>query len=155
MGVIIDRTMEQQLTETTMAQMLGGQRMTKQRRLVFDVVKELSPTHPTASAVYELAKKRMPSISLATVYNVLETLTDAEIITQVNIDREASRFCPNLHPHAHFFCDKCDSVFDVDLHKHANAAEPWNLPDGSRIEQMNVAMRGICPTCREADDFND
>ena len=155
MGVIIDITMEQQLTETTMAQMLGGQRMTKQRRLVFDVVKELSPTHPTASAVYELAKKRMASISLATVYNVLETLTDAEIITQVNIDREASRFCPNLHPPAHFFCDKCDSVFDVDLHNHANAAEPWNLPDGSRIEQMNVAMRVICPTCREADDCND
>ena len=54
-----------------MAEMLGGQRMTKQRRLVFDVVKELAPPHPTASTVYERAKLLMPSISLATVYNVL------------------------------------------------------------------------------------
>ena len=76
--------MKHQLTESAMAKMLGGQRMTKQRRLVFDVVKELSPTHPTASTVYERAKFLMPSISLATVYNVLETLTEAGIITQVN-----------------------------------------------------------------------
>lgn len=147
--------MEHQLTESAMAEMLGGQRMTKQRRLVFDVVKELSPTHPTASTVYERAKLLMPSISLATVYNVLETLTDAGVITQVNIDRDASRFCPNLHPHAHFFCDKCDSVFDVDLHERASASEPWNLPDGSLIEQMNVAMRGVCPSCREKSDVTD
>lgn len=127
-----------------------GLRMTRQRRVVYEVVQELAKDHPTASSVYALAKEKMPSISLATVYNCLETLTDAGAITQVNIDREATRFCPNLQPHAHFFCDKCDSVFDIDLHEKADASSPWALPDGSTIEQINVAMRGVCPNCGAA-----
>ncbi len=127
---------------------LGGLRMTKQRQVVYDVVQEMAVDHPTASAVYANAKEKMPSISLATVYNCLETLTDAGVITQVNIDREASRFCPNLQPHAHFFCASCDSVFDVNLRSEADPSEPWNLPTGSKLDEMNVAMRGLCPECR-------
>jgi len=142
--------MEDQLKEPPEAEeALGGLRMTKQRRVVYDVVKELATDHPTASEVYAKAKDVMPSISLATVYNCLEALTHAGAITQVNIHREASRFCPNLMPHAHFFCDECDSVFDVELKQSADASSPWALPDGSRIEEINVAMRGICPKCRK------
>lgn len=141
--------MAQEQADTITAEMLGGLRMTKQRRVVYEVVRDLAKAHPTASEVYAKAKGRMPTISLATVYNCLETLTDAGAITQVNIDREASRFCPNLQPHAHFFCAECGCVIDVDLHDKADASEPWNLPDGSRIEQINVAMRGVCPECRE------
>jgi Fur family peroxide stress response transcriptional regulator len=142
--------MADSLTDPKMAEKLGGLRMTKQRKVVYDVVQELAIDHPTASAVYTKAKEIMPSISLATVYNCLETLTEAGAITQVNLHREASRFCPNLQPHAHFFCAKCDSVFDVNLNEQADASEPWNLPDGSRIQEMNVAMRGLCPNCQDS-----
>ncbi|MEM9281929.1 MAG: Fur family transcriptional regulator [Verrucomicrobiota bacterium] len=138
--------MEKELSEPAI-EMPDGMRMTRQRRVVYDVVRDMDPEHPTASAVYERCKKEMPSISLATVYNCLEALTDAGAITQVNIDREASRFCPNLQPHAHFFCAHCDSVFDINLRDQADASEPWNLPSGSEIEQINVAMRGVCPEC--------
>ena len=141
--------MKDSSTDTLSAEKMGGLRMTKQRQVVYEVVQELATDHPTASEVYAKAKDLMPTISLATVYNCLETLTDAHAITQVNIDREASRFCPNLQPHAHFFCAKCDSVFDVNLHRRANAAEPWNLPEGSLIDEVNVAMRGVCPNCRK------
>lgn len=125
----------------------AGLRMTKQRRIVYDVVREMAKAHPTAAEVYSVAKQRMPSISLATVYNCLETLSDSGAVTQVNIDREASRFCPNLQPHAHFFCAACDSIFDIELKSEADASSPWELPDGSLIDQINVAIRGTCPKC--------
>ncbi len=142
--------MSKTATETEEAPIsLGGFRMTKQRRVVYDVVNELASDHPTASEVYATAKEKMPTISLATVYNCLETLTDAGAVTQVNIDREASRFCPNLQPHAHFFCSVCDSVFDVELRKSADASSPWKLPDGSVIEGFNMAIRGTCPNCSQ------
>lgn len=142
--------MSKTATETgPTAEALGGLRMTKQRRVVYDVVRELATDHPTASEVYATAKGKMPSISLATVYNCLETLTHAGAVTQVNIDREASRFCPNLQPHAHFFCSHCDSVFDVELRKSADASSPWKLPEGSVIEGFHMAIRGTCPNCKE------
>ena len=127
---------------------LGGFRMTKQRRVVYDVLtNELD--HPTAAEVFIRSKEKMPGISLATVYNCLETLTTAGIVRQVNLDRDASRFCPNLNPHAHFFCSLCEKVFDVDLREAADAISAWSLPNGSRVDQIEVAMKGACPDCEE------
>ena len=55
-------------------EILGGLRMTKQRKVVYGVLIDEKRDHPTASEVFTRAQNRMPSISLATVYNCLETL---------------------------------------------------------------------------------
>lgn len=128
---------------------LGEFRMTKQRRVVYDVLTE-ELDHPTASEVFIRSKERMPGISLATVYNCLETLTQAGIVRQVNVDRDASRFCPNLEPHAHFFCSQCHQVFDIKLKRAADAVSPWSLPKGSKVDDVEVAMKGSCPKCGNA-----
>ena len=83
-----------------------GLRMTEQRRAVYDALM-VQRDHPTAVEVFMRVKTKMPSISLATVYNCLETLTDCGIIKAVNHDREPSRYCPNLAEHAHLFCAGC------------------------------------------------
>jgi Fur family peroxide stress response transcriptional regulator len=126
--------------------------MTKQRQVVYEVLADLSQGHPTAAEVFVSAKERMPSISLATVYNCLESLTGAGTIRQVNLDREATRYCANLRPHAHFYCTGCDEVFDIGLEDGAEATSVWSLPSGARVEDMQVSMRGICgacPKCRQ------
>lgn len=120
--------------------------MTKQRKVVYDVLMD-ERDHPTASEVFIRAKGKMPSISLATVYNCLETMTQAGLIKQVNVDREASRYCPNLRPHAHFYCSECRQIFDIDLRLKADAVAAWALPEGSRIDHVDVAMKGVCPNC--------
>lgn len=139
--------MAQNSTVSKAIEDFGGLRMTKQRQAVYDVLSDLGPQHPTAAEVFVTAKERMPSISLATVYNCLETLTGAGAIKQVNIDREASRYCPNLQPHAHFYCTGCNQVFDIGLERGADAESVWSLPAGCRVEEMHVAMRGICGRC--------
>ena len=130
---------------------LGEVRMTKQRRVVYDVLTE-ELDHPTASEVFIRSKERMPGISLATVYNCLETLSQAGIVRQVNVDRDASRFCPNLEPHAHFFCSQCHQVFDISLKRSADAVSPWSLPKGSEVDDVEVAMKGRCPECGKTSD---
>lgn len=125
-------------------------RMTRQRKVVYEVLLD-ERDHPTAAEVFDRAKSRMPSISLATVYNCLETLSQAGIVKQVNLDREASRFCPNLRPHAHFFCTACDTIFDIDLRLRADATGAWDVPAGACVDQVDVAMRGLCPDCREKE----
>ena len=125
----------------------GECRMTKQRKVIYEVLTEDTRDHPTASEVFMRSKSRMPGISLATDYNCLETLTQAGLVKQVNVDREPSRFCPNLRPHAHFFCTGCQRVFDVDLRKLANSASPWAVPEGSTVDHIDVAMKGLCPEC--------
>lgn len=120
--------------------------MTKQRKLVYDVLLELR-NHPTATEVFIRSKDKMPGISLATVYNCLETLSAAGLVKQVNVGRDASRYCPNLDPHAHFICMKCGQVFDIGLKGNKEAVAAWALPEGTRIDHFEVAMKGVCAPC--------
>src|SRR5215831_21225078 len=105
------REEEQHLTEQLGA---TGLRLTPQRQQVYDVLLQ-KRDHPTAEEVFIRAKKAMPEISHATVYNCLDALVKSGLARQVNVERGATRFCPNMAEHCHFYCDSCESVFDIDL----------------------------------------
>jgi Fur family peroxide stress response transcriptional regulator len=122
-------------------------RLTKQRREVYDVLKE-QLDHPTATEVFIRAKERVPGISLATVYNCLETLTHSGLVKQVNLDRGPSRYCPNLKEHGHFYCESCGHVTDVELRDGSGSA--LALPRGSVVNRMDISLRGLCPACAKA-----
>ena len=79
-------------------------RPTPQREVVLKVILE-KRDHPTADEIFARVKALMPTISLATVYNCLETLVGCGIVRQVNLERAPTRYCPNLHEHAHFHND--------------------------------------------------
>jgi len=89
------------------------------------------------------AKKHIPSISLATIYNCLEALVDCGLVKQVNLDRAPTRFCANLKEHSHFYCEGCGSISDVTL----SINRTWDLPQGFVVMQADVSLRGICPKC--------
>ncbi|MCP4849035.1 MAG: transcriptional repressor [Verrucomicrobiaceae bacterium] len=123
-----------------------GHRMTPQRREVYEVLME-NQDHPTATEVFMRVKERMPAISLATVYNCLDTLSGAGFIIQVNVDREPSRYCGNLSPHGHFHCEDCGTILDVRLKEGVQASGTVTLPRGAVAERFEVAVRGHCPEC--------
>src|SRR4051812_27490934 len=103
-----------------------GLRMTEQRRAVYDTLMERRD-HPTAVEVFMRVKPRMPSISLATVYNCLETLVDCHLVRHVHHDRESSRYCANLTEHAHLFCERCGSVTDLPMRPRRRPEDAWEL----------------------------
>ena len=124
----------------------GGFRLTKQRREVYEVLLE-TRDHPSAVQVFNRVQRRMPTISLATVYNCLETLSQCGLIRQVNFDRGPSRFCPNTHGHAHFICTRCGTVRDVDLPDAAELAKIWQMPPECHVSQYEFSLRGLCRQC--------
>ena len=127
----------------------GGFRLTKQRREVYDVLLA-TRDHPSAVQVFNRVQRKMPTISLATVYNCLETLTQVGLVQQVNFDRGPSRFCPNTERHAHFICTQCGRVHDVDLPDAGELSRLWRLPDDYVVNHYEFSLRGLCRQC--ADD---
>src|SRR5215831_13922001 len=115
----------------------SGFRFTPHRRHVYDVL-EQHRDHPTAEEVFIRAKKDMPDISMATVYNCLDALVKSGLARQVTLERGAARFCPNMREHCHFYCDSCESVFDIDLPAGAGIL----LPKGFRAERFDVTIHG-------------
>ncbi|MFQ3671748.1 MAG: transcriptional repressor, partial [Verrucomicrobiia bacterium] len=94
------------------------------------------------------AKRRRPSISLATIYNCLDTLVECGLVKQVNMEREATRYCPNLEEHGHFHCTSCGKIFDVPLNTSPSARTLWKLPKGFRVHSVEVTLRGTCADCQ-------
>jgi Fur family peroxide stress response transcriptional regulator len=124
----------------------SGHRLTPQRREVYNVLLE-ERDHPSATEVFMRAKKRIPGISLATVYNCLETLVECGLAKQVNVEREATRYCPNLQEHAHFICDSCGAVSDVPLIQGRRLSQFLDIPEQFLVDHSEITLRGICPTC--------
>ena len=120
----------------------GGFRFTPQREHVYTVLLN-KRDHPTAEEVFIRSKRDMPDISMATVYNCLDALVKCGLARQVTVQRGATRFCPNMQEHCHFYCDTCQGVFDVGL-----PAEPGVLlPRGFRADRFDLTIHGRCPAC--------
>jgi len=123
----------------------SGLRSTRQREEIFSVLMG-KRDHPTAEEVYTRARSRLPGISLATVYNCLETLVECGLVRQVNFERESSRYCPNLNKHAHFYCKKTGKVYDIDLPEEAIVHLARLLPEEFEIENLEVTYNGRGPS---------
>ena len=122
----------------------SGFRFTPQRQHVYEVLME-ERDHPTAEEVFIRAKRDMPEISMATVYNCLDALVQSGVARQVNVDRGATRFCPNMREHCHFYCDTCQKVFDIELSHEGPAG--ITLPKGFKAARFEIAIHGLCAAC--------
>ena len=124
----------------------SGQRATKQREHIFALLLE-KRDHPTADEVYARARADMPTISLATVYNCLETLVETKLIRQVNFEREQTRYCPNLTQHAHFYCRESGEIVDIELSDQLVDELMKVLPKGFSAQHIDIAYDGKCNCC--------
>ncbi len=128
---------------SSLAQRLNdaGLRPTPQREVVYRVILE-KRNHPTADEIFARVKAQMPTISLATVYNCLETLVQCGLVRQVNFERAPTRYCPNLHEHAHFHDETTGEVHDIDVPADVIARLRALLPAGYDASAVELSFRG-------------
>ena len=75
--------------------------MTKQRKIIKDII--YAPyKHPTAEEIYELAKKKMPSIAVGTVYRNLNLLSETGQILKISLEDDSAHFAHHDACHVHF-----------------------------------------------------
>lgn len=130
-------------TPEVLAQRLAnsGLRATPQREIIYGVLLK-KRDHPTADEVYARVRTDMPGISLATVYNCLETLVQCDLVRAVNFERGPTRYCPNLRPHAHFHDEQSGSTHDIDLPAEILEKVRSVLPPGYAAKSIEITFRG-------------
>jgi len=125
----------------------SGLRSTPQRELVYSVLLK-KRDHPTADEVFARVKPELPGISLATVYNCLETLVQCDLVRAVNFERGPTRYCPNLQPHAHFHDEQTGSTHDIDLPSSLLDQLKKVLPAGYDASAVEITFRGKTKNAR-------
>jgi len=119
----------------------SGLRATPQREVIYGSLLG-QRDHPTADEVYARVKSEMPTISLATVYNCLETFVQRNLVRAVNFERGPTRYCPNLRPHAHFHDEAAGSTHDIDLPPELLEQVKAILPQGYDASSIEISFRG-------------
>ena len=119
----------------------SGVRATPQREVIFQVLLE-ERDHPTAEELFNRVKTKLPSISLATVYNCLETLEHCGLVKPVNFERESTRYCPNRREHAHFLDASTGKVRDVELPVALMDQLRAAIPAGCKVDQIEINFLG-------------
>ena len=117
--------------------------MTKQRELVLEVVRARKE-HYTAAQIFELAKKRMPTISRATVYNNLKSLENFGLIRRVTGDDAFDRYDGSFVPHGHMVCTECARMWDFDS-SHLDALISDAV--GCAFTSYELKVRTVCDEC--------
>ncbi len=128
-----------------------GLTATYQRQVIYETVMSL-PGHPSPEVIYEKAKERIPSISLATVYKNIRTFLESGVFQEVSFHHGSLRVEANRRPHHHLVCMRCRSIMDLD----ANDVEPVPLkaqvPSGFQVQRFAVDVLGICEDCSKQQD---
>ena len=122
--------------------------LTRQRKAVLDVVRA-GDTHPTAGEIFEQARKVMPAISFATVYNSLRYLKQAGLVREVAFGSGASRYDRETDRHDHAICSACGKLVDFDLPGTVGLIRSAARASRFKAESVHLTLVGLCPDCRE------
>jgi len=126
-------------------------RNTPQRKVILEELRAVK-THPTAAELYNQVRRRMPRISLGTVYRNLEVLHQDGMIQKLEFAGTETRFDGTIENHYHVRCRECGRIEDVyDLGPGNNPAQPAELA-GFRIESHRLEYVGLCPACQDRAD---
>ena len=126
-----------------------GLKVTPQRISILEAVYTLG-NHPTAENIISEIRQTQPHIATGTVYKVLETLVENEIIKKVKTEKDIMRYDGISDSHHHLYCSKCDQIEDYNdaeldkiLREHFKTKEL----DGFKIEEFVLQIKGKFDNC--------
>jgi Fe2+ or Zn2+ uptake regulation protein len=126
----------------------SGRRVTRQRRLVMQVLQD-NPGHLEVEAVYALAKASDPNISLPTVYRTLAVLKEMGLVKDHTLGEDHAHFeAAPEKPHYHFTCLKCGQVIEFDAPQVMQVAQTLSEREGLQVTDVHLFLSGYCAKCR-------
>ena len=121
-------------------------RHSKQREMIVNLVKR-TKSHPSAEWVYTEVKKKVPNISLGTVYRNLKLLQSRGEVAEISCEGDEFRFDGNTGLHYHITCQKCGKISDVDGYIIKGVENKVSSLTGYQITTHCIGFKGVCPEC--------
>jgi len=124
-------------------------RMTRQRQVILEALRKVS-SHPTADEVYEMVRRRLPRVSLGTVYRNLEMLSERGMIQKLELGGSRRRFDGNVRDHYHVRCIRCGRLEDAPVESVAAVEDALRGATDYEIIGHRLEFIGLCPQCKKS-----
>ena len=123
----------------------AGLKVTHQRTAIYRMLAS-TERHPTPEEVYSEIRTQLPSLSLATVYKVLDQFYQHGLLRKVSTKTQVARYDANISPHHHLVCSSCGTIWDV---KKEGVMEGLSasVENGFRVSHYDVIFHGQCAAC--------
>ncbi|MBU0482584.1 MAG: transcriptional repressor [Proteobacteria bacterium] len=143
---MIKNALSQMMTEFEAACREAELKVTHQR---LEVYRELAQAtdHPSAEMLYKRIIKRLPTISLDTVYRTLATLEKHKLITRVQTLESQARYEAKMVSHHHAVCGKCGTITDFSWEIFDEVRIPAEIAGWGKVVKRNAVLEGICRAC--------
>jgi len=128
--------------------------MTNQRQVILEEVRK-DQLHPTADEIYERVRKRLPRVSMGTVYRNLDVLASSGLIHKIEPGHSQMRFDGVTGDHYHLSCVRCGKIEDVPIEPSDDVIENLEHSLGHLTKYgifgHKLEFFGLCSACREED----
>ena len=124
----------------------NGLKITHQRLEIYRTLAQ-SDAHPSAETLHKLLVKKMPTLSIDTVYRTLATFEELGLVKRVETIASRARFEAKIDQHHHFFCDQCGQLIDFTWNSFDAMDFPEKMKGLGQIREKNVVLHGICSKC--------
>jgi Fur family peroxide stress response transcriptional regulator len=124
----------------------NGLSVTHQRQVIWETLISMHG-HPTPETVYEAVRRRIPSISLATVYKNVNKFVEAGMVGQVSLHHGQTRIETKMAAHHHLICVGCRSIIDLDERDLEPVKLKKRAPEGFQVHRYSVEVHGLCRKC--------
>jgi Fur family transcriptional regulator, peroxide stress response regulator len=121
-------------------------RMTLQRKVILEELRKMD-AHPSAEEIYEIVRKRLPKISLGTVYRNLEILSDLGQIQKLHYGGTLKRFDGTPENHYHIRCTVCGRIEHAPMDSANTIESDLQGKTNYRIISHRLEFIGLCPEC--------
>ena len=128
-------------------------RLTTQRQIILEELARVK-THPTASELYDMVRKRLPRIGLGTVYRNLELMADNGMILKLEVGGTQKRFDATIAPHYHIRCSCCGKVDDMEVPVIDNLVKSAAESSSYQILGHHVEFIGVCRDCQKSEGIS-
>lgn len=124
----------------------AGCRITRQRRVILDYLASTG-SHPSAREVHREVKRRVPHVSLATVYNTLGTLVRRNLLRLIDFESRDNRYDRDTGPHINLICTACGGIEDYDR-GYPVPLDEVRTDAGFEVRDARMEYYGECARCR-------
>lgn len=125
----------------------SGFKLTPQRIAIANYLKG-NTYHPTAARIYDDLKPQHPSMSMATVYNTLNTMVELGLVHEHKLSKDQVHYDPDLSPHHHFICRECKTVIDIpESGPLPKVVRDFQSKTKNRVDSASLVLTGICTHC--------
>lgn len=139
------------MTDDTAALRRTGRRLTRQRRVIWNVLLAEPDRHLSAEDVVEQVRKRLPRVNTSTVYRTLEILVDDGLVLRTDLGGDRAYYEPvREHQHHHVICERCGRVTHLHADTLGDLAARIEQDSGYLLGEREISFFGICPSCLRA-----